>query len=52
MTIIYIMSTGQDKQYYVQDLWVPNIITKTREIVELRIMTFVLRTWRGPSAAA
>lgn len=42
----------QDKQYYVQDLWVPNIMTKTRKDVELRIMTSVIRAWRGPSAAA
>lgn len=52
MVIIYIVRIDQDKQYYVQNLWVPNIITKTRKDVELRIMTFVIRTWRGPSASA
>lgn len=52
MVIIYIVRTGQDKQYYVQDLWAPNIITKMREGVELRIMIFVLRAWRRPIVAA
>lgn len=29
--IIYIVRIDQNKEYYVQDLWVPNIITKNKK---------------------